>query len=79
MRKNRYILRCKCGASTEDIRKNPKAWNGWTAVPSDQAACPKCKETEIAQRPTHQLVELHSSYAGKVIRTLVLQPIQAGR
>ncbi len=62
MRKKRYILHCLCGASTEDIRKNPNAWDRWIIAPKQ--VCPVCVAHEIAHR--------------EAIKTLALQLIGQG-
>lgn len=42
-----YVLICGCSAWA-DIRKNPKAWNGWQIVPF--AKCPACLEKDRCRK-----------------------------
>ena len=37
---HRYVLLCLCGNTSEDVRYNPKAWNGWQILPTTK--CPNC-------------------------------------
>jgi len=54
-----HILICLCGAWA-DLRKSPKAWNGWRVLPN--AACPDCLSRQNVQK-AREIAELYPSQA----------------
>lgn len=41
----KLVLFCLCGNRSEDIRENPKAWNGWQVLPVSK--CPECISKKV--------------------------------
>ena len=46
---DRNVMICsKCGKKSEDVAKDPHAWDGWTILP--KPVCPECQEKSSTEQ-----------------------------
>ena len=58
-----------CNNVSDDISKDPNAWDGWQIVPRKNCVCPQCITNAVMQQ---NIVVEENHFRGRVIRTLHL-------